>query len=70
MLENKLSNSEILLLWRAVLTPDLGSQKLLNLDSRNTPVHEGIYKGWRPPKAAATLCGGAASFMDGRVVTV
>ena len=23
-------------------------------------IHEGIHKGWRPPKAAATLCGGGA----------
>ena len=25
-----------------------------------TPIHEGIHEGWRPPKAAATLCGGGA----------
>ena len=35
--------------------------------------HKGIHEGWRPPKAAATLCGAArsaASFMDGCVVAV
>ena len=28
--------------------------------SAHTTMHEGIHKGWRPPKAAATLCGGGA----------
>mgnify|MGYP003327378501 CR=1 FL=1 len=37
----------------------LGQPKILNLDG-HTPIHKGIHKGWRPPKAAATLCGGGA----------
>ena len=33
---------------------------MLNLDGHHTPIHRGIHKGWRPPKAAATLCGDGA----------
>ena len=41
----------------------LGQPKHLDLDGHHTSIHEGIHKGWRPPKAAA-------SFMDGCVVVI
>ena len=68
-MKNQGSNSDLFecLAYRA--HGGLGQPKILNLDGRHTPIHEGTHKGWLPPPFVEAARS-AASFMDGCVVAV